>query len=499
MEEPVARKAGQNPKGSGPKNDWQNRPKKNWGQKWTRNGPAASGPGKHQPNNDRQNNNKQTNDRHNSSKQSNFRQNSNFMGHDRQNQDRMGHSRQNPNQDRKGWKDGNGWRYDRQNHRGWKDGNGYKGAGGKPAWKDAKRKRAEDTGEPPAKRTDTRNMAPRTPRAPNIGKVVLAEPPFEFMTQVGQGTYGKVYKAVEKRTQRQFAMKRLRLDSSREGFPVTAAREIQILRLCRHPNIVRLCEIVVAKSEVYMALEYVQNDLAGLLLNKELEIAPSHAKSLIKQVLRGVAFLHEHNIIHRDIKGSNVLVNGRGGVKLADFGLAKLVKPEPPNVRYTNRVISLWYRPPELLLGAEHYSYEVDVWGVGCLLVELFLRAPLFYGKDEVSQIMAIFAIMGPPPADWPEHAELPWTPLIRSLAPTGPKPQFRLDRIFAGPGVTPACYELATQMLVMNPANRLTAKTALAHPYFQEEPRELLLDCGNDNEWHDWEAKQRNKEADAL
>lgn len=320
---------------------------------------------------------------------------------------------------------------------------------------------------------------------------------FDYIAQVGQGTYGKVFKVKNTLTGKLLAMKRLRVDNENEGFPVTAAREIKLLQSIHHTNIVHIEEMVVAKGEIYMGLDYVEHDLAGILLNNELVIEPGHAKSLAKQMFRALGFLHKKKILHRDIKGSNMLITADGVVKLADFGLARKLDLVEPNQRLTNRVITMWYRPPELLLGTEFYGGEVDIWGLGCLLVEIFTKQPLFHGTDEVSQLQAIYNIMGAPSAEsWPEHLELPWIYLMKSMGPQNGmgNARYQFDRIFAGPNISSNCFDLASKLLQLNPSKRLTATEALDHPYFVEEPPERFLDLRTAQEWHDWEAKRRKK-----
>lgn len=320
---------------------------------------------------------------------------------------------------------------------------------------------------------------------------------FDYIAQVGQGTYGKVFKAKNTLNGKLLAMKRLRIDNENEGFPVTAAREIKLLQSLRHSNIVKIAEMVVAKGDIYMALEYVEHDLAGILLNNDLVIEPGHAKSLAKQMFRALGFLHKKRILHRDIKGSNMLITANGIVKLADFGLARKLDLIEPNERLTNRVITMWYRPPELLLGSEYYGGEVDIWGLGCLLVEIFTRQPLFHGTDEVSQLQAIYRIMGAPSAEqWPEHRELPWVYLMDSMGPqrSMANATYQFDKVFVGPNVSSSCFDLASKLLRLNPSKRLTATEALDHIYFRERPYEKFLDLRTAQEWHDWEAKRRKK-----
>lgn len=200
---------------------------------------------------------------------------------------------------------------------------------------------------------------------------------YEQLCQIGEGTYGQVYKARKRGSQELVALKRVRLENEKEGFPITAVREIRILRQLHHVNVVRLVDIVADPmpsnpaaarrqegASFYLVFEYMDHDLLGILESGLVELAPEHVASFIKQLLSGLAFCHAKQFIHRDIKCSNILLNNRGQIKLADFGLARLYE-EQEQRPYTNRVITLWYRPPELLLGDEHYTYAIDIWSVG--------------------------------------------------------------------------------------------------------------------------------------
>lgn len=137
-----------------------------------------------------------------------------------------------------------------------------------------------------------------------------------------------------------------------------------MLQKLKHEKIVELQQIMVSRGSVYMVLEYMDHDLSGILGHPNFTFQPSHAKSLVKQMLEGLAYLHHMGILHRDIKGSNLLINNKGELKIADFGLARVFEKSQAQ-DYTNRVITLWYRPPELLLGATAYGPAVDIWSVG--------------------------------------------------------------------------------------------------------------------------------------
>ena len=176
---------------------------------------------------------------------------------------------------------------------------------------------------------------------------------FEKVEQVGEGTYGQVYKARNKETGEIVALKRVRMDNEREGFPITAIREIKILKILNHKNIVCLKEIVTSraseynhgKGSIYMVMEFADHDLCGLT-DAGIRFTEAQIKCYMKQLLEGLAYCHKNRILHRDIKGSNLLITNEGQLKLADFGLAR---PFDDNNRaYTNRVITLWYRcaPP---------------------------------------------------------------------------------------------------------------------------------------------------------
>ena len=206
---------------------------------------------------------------------------------------------------------------------------------------------------------------------------------YSIVSQVGEGTFGKVYKARNNVSGLHVALKRIRMESERDGFPVTAMREIKLLQSLRHDNIVRLYEMMVSNGtfyasihsdsladlspnsgSVYMVFEYMDHDLTGILSQSQFTFTDANLKSLCEQMLAGLAYLHHKGIIHRDIKGSNILVNNRGELKLADFGLARFYHKRRRS-DYTNRVITLWYRPPELLFGTTVYGPEVDMWSAG--------------------------------------------------------------------------------------------------------------------------------------
>ncbi|KAG4953115.1 hypothetical protein JHK85_039514 [Glycine max] len=211
---------------------------------------------------------------------------------------------------------------------------------------------------------------------------------FEKLEQIGEGTYGQVYMAKEIKTGEIVALKKIRMDNEREGFPITAIREIKILKKLHHENVIKLKEIVTDtdgnkyKGGIYMVFEYMDHDLTGLADRPGMRFTVPQIKCYMRQLLTGLHYCHVNQVLHRDIKGSNLLIDNEGNLKLADFGLARSFSNDQ-NANLTNRVITLWYRPPELLLGTTKYGPAVDMWSVGCIFAELLQGKPIFPGKDE--------------------------------------------------------------------------------------------------------------------
>lgn len=296
---------------------------------------------------------------------------------------------------------------------------------------------------------------------------------YDLQDQVGEGTYGQVYKAVDKITQERVALKKVRLENEKEGFPITAVREIKILRQLEHKNVVRLIDIVTDKNQAsemrqdkgsfYLVFEYVDHDLMGLLDSQIIQFTEVQIAGLFKQLLEGLNYCHNKNFLHRDIKCSNILLNNKGEIKLADFGLARLYQQDQERP-YTNRVITLWYRPPELLLGEEHYGPSIDVWSVGCILGELFTRKPLFQGHQEAMQLELISKVCGAPSEGvWPDVTRLP---LFQTFQPRQPYVR-AVRKTFAFIPTSPL--ELLDKMLVLDPKKRPTCAEALKHPFVRD------------------------------
>lgn len=291
---------------------------------------------------------------------------------------------------------------------------------------------------------------------------------------VGSGTYGKVFKAIHVYTKKLVALKKIRMEGERDGFPVTAVREIKLLQSLKHENVVTLQEVMVEKNDCFMVFEYLSHDLTGLLNHPTFKLDPAHKKHLAKQLFEGLDYLHRRGVLHRDIKAANILVSNEGQLKLADFGLARFYAKRR-QLDYTNRVITIWYRSPELLLGETQYGPAVDIWSAACVLVEIFTRHAIFPGDGgEISQLEKIYAVLGTPNVrDWPGLVDMAWFELLR---PSAKRPNVFAEKY--KDRVTPAARELLEAMFQYDPKKRPSASDVLEHPYFTTEepaPRQAI------------------------
>ncbi|CRK99853.1 CLUMA_CG013156, isoform A [Clunio marinus] len=318
---------------------------------------------------------------------------------------------------------------------------------------------------------------------------------FNILEKIGEGTYGKVFKAVDSLTLNLVALKYVRMEKEYDGFPITVLREINILRKLKHKNIVNLLEIIHNDSMnskhqgTYLVFEYVNHDLMGLLDNQSMVFDEIAIYQIFKQILEGIHHCHCENILHRDLKVSNILVSNEGVVKIADFGLGRHWQAERP---FTNKVISLWYRPIELLLGEEKYNRSVDMWSLGCIFGELFQRKPVFTFNTEIGMIRGIFDLCGTPTKhSWPEVKLLPgygalhpkWC--IRKLSET-----FKFI-------IPTLALDLLDKMLCLNPKNRITAEEALKSNWIMlmdEKKITKKLNIPTDQDCHELTIKLRHK-----
>jgi cell division cycle 2-like protein len=293
---------------------------------------------------------------------------------------------------------------------------------------------------------------------------------FETLNQIEEGSYGWVSRARDITTGSVVAHKKVKMDYNQDGFPITALREISILQRCRHANIVDLLEVLSGDDpqECVLVMDFLEHDLKTLQEDMSEPFMASEVKTLLRQLVSGVGYLHENFIMHRDLKTSNILLNNRGQLKLADFGMARYIPPA--NAPLTQLVVTLWYRAPELLLGTRDYGTEVDMWSIGCIFGELLAKEPLLQGKNEVDELSLIFSLCGlPSEKTWPQFYRLPNSKSLKLPRDHRNAPGFNRAKF---PFLTASGIELLSSLLSLNPDHRPTAKEVLDHPYFKEQPK---------------------------
>ncbi|XP_045824153.1 protein IMPAIRED IN BABA-INDUCED STERILITY 1-like isoform X1 [Trifolium pratense] len=293
------------------------------------------------------------------------------------------------------------------------------------------------------------------------GWIPLRPDAFHKLQKIGQGTYSNVFKAREIETGKIVALKKVRFNNLDPESVRFMAREIMILRKLDHPNIMKLEGLITSRSSctLYLVFEYMEHDIIGLLGNPDIKFSQPQIKCYMKQLLSAVEYFHSRGVMHRDIKGSNLLVNNEGILKVADFGLANFIRSGKKHP-LTSRVVTLWYRPPELLLGSTDYDSSVDLWSVGCVFAELLVRIPILQGKTEVEQLHKIFKLCGSPPDEYWKRIELPRATLIYD----GCFKEYFKD-------LPPTSVHLLQTLLSVEPYKRGTATSALSSEYFKTQP----------------------------
>ncbi|EPS72121.1 hypothetical protein M569_02636 [Genlisea aurea] len=279
---------------------------------------------------------------------------------------------------------------------------------------------------------------------------------------LGEGTYGIVYKAIDTRTGKTVAIKKIRLGKQKEGVNFTALREIKLLKELKDPNIIELIDAFPHKGNLHLVFEFMETDLEAVIRDRNLVLSPADIKSYIQMMLKGLAFCHRKWVLHRDLKPNNLLIGPGGHLKLADFGLARLFGS--PDRRFTHQVFARWYRAPELLFGAKQYGPGVDVWAAACIFAELLLRRPFLQGNSDIDQLGKIFGALGTPkPSQWPDMVYLPDYVEYQHVAGQ----PLRLLFPMAGDDAL----DLLGKMFLYDPKTRISAEQALEHWYFSTIP----------------------------
>lgn len=284
---------------------------------------------------------------------------------------------------------------------------------------------------------------------------------------LGEGTFGIVRKYRCKRSNEFVAIKKIRLKQAKAGINLSAIREMKTLQELQHPHVIRIRDVFSHNSNINLVLDFMSAELEQIIKDKRhIELTPSHIKSFMLQILDGLAYIHRNWIVHRDIKPGNILLDENKCLKISDFGLARNFGS--PGRAMSHQAVTRWYRPPELLFGAKNYGAAVDMWSVGCIFAEFFLRVPYLQGETDIGQLRAIFSALGTPTEeDWPEMKYLP----DYFTVPARPAPP--LKRTF--PDASDDALSLLARMLCFDPLRRISAAEALQDPFFTNAPAPTL------------------------
>eukprot|EP01012_Entosiphon_sulcatum_P049420 TRINITY_DN6802_c0_g1_i1.p1 TRINITY_DN6802_c0_g1~~TRINITY_DN6802_c0_g1_i1.p1 ORF type:complete len:380 (+),score=93.38 TRINITY_DN6802_c0_g1_i1:121-1260(+) len=298
----------------------------------------------------------------------------------------------------------------------------------------------------------------------DIDKHVLRK--YEILQKLGKGAYGIVWKAIDKKTKETVALKKIFDGFQNSTDAQRTFREIMFLQALRHDNIIRLYNVLKADNDkdIYLIFEYMETDLHAVIRANILE--EIHKQYIIYQLLKTLKYLHSAELLHRDMKPSNLLLNSECHMKVADFGLARsiaaLSNEQKAKPVLTDYIATRWYRAPEILLGSTKYTKGVDMWSIGCILGELLAGKPMFPGTSTMNQLERVIAVTGRPTPDDIRAIDSPFAEtMLDNLGSVAPK---SLEEMF--PRASPEAIDLMRKLLVFNPSKRLTAHDALSHPY---------------------------------
>ncbi|PWN41069.1 Pkinase-domain-containing protein [Ceraceosorus guamensis] len=274
------------------------------------------------------------------------------------------------------------------------------------------------------------------------------------LSKVGEGTYASVFLARDTITGERLAIKKIKIVNSSDGLDMTALREVQFLRELHHPNVIRLVDVFSSGSatitpSLNLVLEFLETDLECIVKHQGIVFRPADIKSWMGMMCRGLDYCHRMGCLHRDLKPNNLLIAPSGELKIADFGLARGFGE--PGQKMSNQVVTRWYRCPELLLGARHYSTAVDMWSVGCIFAELHLRVPYMAGESDLEQLSIILRALGTPTEkEWSRAKHLP------NFMPFEQHPKQDLAMLFSA--ASPETLDLLSRLLQFDPTERLSA-----------------------------------------
>ncbi|XP_076246975.1 cyclin-dependent kinase 20 [Calliopsis andreniformis] len=304
--------------------------------------------------------------------------------------------------------------------------------------------------------------------------------------KIGEGAHGVVLKAYDIVAEKNVALKRLLLKNIKNGISTSIIREIKILQQLKHCNVIELLDAFPIGLDFIMVFEYMPTGLWEIIKDNEISLTSVQVKTYTKMILEGVAYIHGKNIIHRDLKPANLLINEKGILKIADFGLGRLMwknKLRP----YSHQIATRWYRAPELLYGARYYTSAIDMWSIGCIFGELLNKSPLFPGETDIEQLVIVLKYLGSPtPETWPELSTLPDFNKITFPYHKGITWEDIIE------DAEDEAIDLISKILIYNSSNRLTANEALHHLYFHTKPYPSLQSVIKPINSHRNEIKQK-------
>lgn len=328
---------------------------------------------------------------------------------------------------------------------------------------------------------------------------------YDLYNQLGQGTFGIVTKAKQKKSGKLVAIKKFLVSDKKEGFPITAFREITIMKKLKNINILQIVDMINELESFHIVTPYISSDLNGLLNNPRIIINLSQIKCLMKQILNGINYVHQSGYLHRDIKTANILLDHFGIVKIADFGLARLYHGIPPSNEnslpgggkfdYTGLVVTRWYRSPELLLGDRKYTTSVDMWGIGCVFGEFFTKKPILEGKSDIHQAELIFKLLGSPNSENFPNCHL----INRNNINLKINFKRSLENNYSNL-MNDDALNLFSGLLTLDPLKRFNAIKSLNSDFFKNDPLPCSIEnLSNFEESHESDVKRFKEESKSI
>jgi len=287
---------------------------------------------------------------------------------------------------------------------------------------------------------------------------------YQYSTRLGEGISSVVFKALDRQRNEHVALKTIDLDNEEEGVPSTALREIAILNRLHHPNIIGLRDVVHHDKKLVIALEYVQWNLRQYA--DQYDLRPSGVRNIMRQLFDAINYCHENNVVHRDLKPHNILIDNNQQLKLADFGLSRELGIYVRTC--TSEVVTLWYRSPDVLCGNQHYGKSVDIWSLGCIMAELANvdLSPPFSGADNKDTLRKIFEHLGSPTPDNWDQAES-FENYATLTAGFDQYEQENLEERY--PKLSANGLTLLKQTWIYDHTRRITAAEGMQHEYWDE------------------------------